>query len=101
MDRVKALLQLTVFLYVKPSGRVLEAGVNTLQKTLVLKKRAELDKVNKQLACKQHEFKSCMEALAQRRSGLEIKQQQVSQNLCKKHKYTNGLMSHSLSITVK
>lgn len=66
------------FLYVETSSRVLETGVNTLQKTLVLKKQAELDKVDKQLACKRQEFKSCMEALAQRRSELELKQQQVS-----------------------
>lgn len=54
------------------------AGVNTLQKTLVLKKQAELDKVDEQLARKQREFKSCVGALAQRRSELEMKQQQVS-----------------------
>lgn len=83
MDSVIVLLQLTEFLYVKPSGRVLEAGVNTLQKTLVLKKQAELDKVNKELACKRQECKSSMEALAQRRSELEMKHQQVSQNLPK------------------
>lgn len=85
----------------KPSGRVLEAGVNTLQKTLVLKKQAELDKVNKQLAWKRQEFESCMEALAQRRSGLEIKQQQVSQTSPTSVNTANGLMSYSLSITVK
>ncbi len=67
-----------VLLYVQPSGKLLEAGVNTLQKTLVLKKKAEFDEVDKLLALKQQEFKSCKEALAQRRSELEIKQQQVN-----------------------
>lgn len=54
--------------------------MNTLQKTLVLKKQAELDEVDKQLAFKQQEFKSCLEALAQRRSQQEKKQQQVTWN---------------------
>lgn len=62
---------------------MLEAGVNTLQKTLVLKKQAELEEVDKQLALKRQEFKSCMEALAQRRSELEIKQKQVNRSLPK------------------
>ncbi|XP_035530169.1 coiled-coil domain-containing protein 42 homolog [Morone saxatilis] len=69
------------------SSRVLETGVNTLQKTLVLKKQAELDEVNKQLALKRQEFKSCVEALAQRRSELEIKQQQTKERAIKFEKF--------------
>ncbi|XP_068608192.1 uncharacterized protein CCDC197 [Brachionichthys hirsutus] len=61
------------------SSIVLEAGVNTLQKTLVLKKQAELDEVDRQLALKRQEFKSCVETLAQRRSDLEIKRQQAKE----------------------
>lgn len=49
-----------------------------MQKTLVLKKQAELEEVDQQLALKRQEFKSCVEALALRRSELEIKQQQVN-----------------------
>lgn len=51
--------------------------MNTLQKTLILKKQFELDNVNQQLARKQQEFKNRMEALARRRSELELKQQEV------------------------
>ena len=51
--------------------------MNTLQKTLVLKKQAELDVVDQQLAVKRAEFKSRVEGLAQRRSELELKLQQV------------------------
>ncbi|XP_070698969.1 uncharacterized protein CCDC197 [Pempheris klunzingeri] len=69
------------------SSKVLEAGVNTLQKTLVLKKQAELDEVDKQLALKRQEFKSCAEALAQRRSELEIKQQQTKERAMKFEKF--------------
>nr|XP_046268394.1 coiled-coil domain-containing protein 42 homolog [Scatophagus argus] len=65
------------------SSRVLEAGVNTLQKTLVLKKQAELDEVDKQLALKREEFKSRVQALTLRRSELEIKQQQTKERAMK------------------
>lgn len=52
--------------------------MNTLQRTLVLKKQAELDEVDKELALKRLEFKRQVEALAQRRSELELKHQQVT-----------------------
>lgn len=71
-------MQLIGFLHIQTSSRILETGVNTLQKTLVLKKQAELEEVEKQLALKRQEFKSRVEALAQRRSELEAKQQQVN-----------------------
>ncbi|XP_062296866.1 coiled-coil domain-containing protein 42 homolog [Scomber scombrus] len=69
------------------SSRVLEAGVNTLRKTLVLKKQAELEDVDKQLALKRQEFKSCVQALTQRRSELEIKQQQTKERAIKFEKF--------------
>ncbi|TKS86431.1 Coiled-coil domain-containing protein 42 -like protein [Collichthys lucidus] len=68
-------------------SRVLETGVNTTQKTLVLKKRAELDEVDKQLELKRREFKSYVEALARRRSELEIKQQQTKERVMKFEKF--------------
>eukprot|EP00064_Thunnus_orientalis_P001553 superscaffoldBa00000107_g1556 len=69
------------------SSRVLEAGVNTLQKTLVLKKQAELEEVEKQLTLKRQEFKSCVQALTQRRSELEMKQQQTKERAMKFEKF--------------
>ncbi|XP_040056367.2 uncharacterized protein CCDC197 isoform X1 [Gasterosteus aculeatus] len=69
------------------SSRVLEAGVNTLQKTLILKKQFELDNVNQQLARKQQEFKNRMEALARRRSELELKQQETAEMAMKFEKF--------------
>ncbi|XP_035467110.1 coiled-coil domain-containing protein 42 homolog isoform X1 [Scophthalmus maximus] len=65
------------------SSRVLEAGVNTLQKTLVLKKQAALDELDKLLALKRHEFKSGAESLAERRSELEIKHHQTKERAMK------------------
>lgn len=52
--------------------------MNTLQKTLLLKKKAELDQVDEQLTRKRDGFKSRMEDLAHKRSELKLKQQQVS-----------------------
>ncbi|XP_030575374.1 uncharacterized protein CCDC197 [Archocentrus centrarchus] len=69
------------------SSRDLEAGVTALQKTLVLKKQAELDEVEKRLALKRLDFKACMEALAQRRSELEIKLQQTKEKILKFEKF--------------
>ncbi|XP_034530869.1 coiled-coil domain-containing protein 42 like-2 [Notolabrus celidotus] len=69
------------------SSRVLEAGVNTLQRTLVLKKQAELEEVDKQLIFKRQEYKSRVEALAKRRSDLEIKQQQIKDRAMKFEKF--------------
>ncbi|KAM7375839.1 hypothetical protein PAMP_005606 [Pampus punctatissimus] len=68
-------------------SRVLEAGVNTLQKTLVLKKQAELEEVDKQLALKRQEFKSCAQALSQRGSELEMKQEQTKERALKFEKF--------------
>ncbi|KAM3595560.1 uncharacterized protein V6R79_025123 [Siganus canaliculatus] len=64
-------------------SRVLEAGVNTLQKTLVLKKQAELDEVDNQLILRRQHFKNCVEALAQKRSELELRQQQTQERVMK------------------
>ncbi|XP_067471030.1 coiled-coil domain-containing protein 42 homolog [Thunnus thynnus] len=69
------------------SSRVLDAGVNTLQKTLVLRKQAELEEVDKQLTLKRQEFKSCVQALTQRRSELEMKQQQTKERAMKFEKF--------------
>lgn len=62
----------------KPPGRLLETGVNTLQKTLILKKQAELEEVDRELGRKRQEFKSRMEILTRRKSELKAEQQQVS-----------------------
>lgn len=63
--------------------------MNTLQKTLLLKKKAELEQVDEQLRRKRDEFKSRMEDLAHKRSELKLKQQQVSYNL---HKHTRATL---------
>ncbi|KAG9336568.1 hypothetical protein JZ751_002915, partial [Albula glossodonta] len=66
------------------SGKILETGVNTLQKTLVLKKQVEVDEVDRELALKREEVRERMQTLAIRRAEFELKQQEVSpHNICK------------------
>lgn len=52
--------------------------MNTLQRTLVLMKQVEADKVDAQLALKRQEFWQRMQALGRRRAELELQQQEVS-----------------------
>ncbi|XP_020355430.1 uncharacterized protein CCDC197 [Oncorhynchus kisutch] len=69
------------------ASRVLETGVNTLQRTLVLKKQVEVDEVDRQLAQKRQEFKGRMQALAQRKAELELKQQATKDRAKKFEKF--------------
>ena len=70
---------ITAFPVVKESGdKLIETGINTLQKTLLLKKEVEVDKVNAQLEAKRYEFKQRMEMCAHRQIQVQKKQQQVS-----------------------
>lgn len=69
---------LTLCANVQSSDRILKTGINTLQKTLVLKTQVQLDDVNRQLLQKRLEFKDRMQALEQRRAALLEKQEEVS-----------------------
>ncbi|KAM9777616.1 uncharacterized protein CCDC197 [Neosynchiropus ocellatus] len=60
-------------------GRVLEAGVNTLKKTLILKKQSEVDEVNELLSVRRHEFSDRIRVLAQRRSDVEAQLQETQE----------------------
>lgn len=52
-----------------------------MQRTLVLKKKVELDELDNKYAHKRQEFKIRMEALEHKREDLVLKQQQVSQTV--------------------
>ncbi|CAL9687008.1 unnamed protein product [Knipowitschia caucasica] len=75
---------------------LLGAGLNTLQKTLVLQSQTELEEVTRLLDLKQQEFQGRLEALAQRRSELELKQQQNKERVSKFEKFVaeNELKQH-------
>ncbi|MED6275388.1 hypothetical protein CHARACLAT_026133 [Characodon lateralis] len=60
-------------------SKLLMPGLKTLKKTLISRKQAELHDVEVLLALKTQDFRRCMEALAHRRSELQIKQQQAKE----------------------
>ncbi|XP_036006398.1 coiled-coil domain-containing protein 42 homolog [Fundulus heteroclitus] len=68
-------------------SKILEVGVKTLKKTLIARKQAELHEVDVQLALKTQDFRSCMEALALRRSELETEQRQAKEKMMKFEKF--------------
>ncbi|XP_028851933.1 uncharacterized protein CCDC197 [Denticeps clupeoides] len=68
-------------------ARILETGLNTLQKTLVLKKKEEVDQVDRELAQAREEFKGRMEVLEQRKADLKHKQQETKERAVKFEKF--------------
>ncbi|GFR71411.1 coiled-coil domain-containing protein 42-like protein [Elysia marginata] len=79
---------ITAFPVVKESGdKLIETGINTLQKTLLLKKEVEVDKVNAQLEAKRYEFKQRMETCAHRQIQVQKKQQQMKDRVSKFEKF--------------
>ncbi|XP_019337193.2 uncharacterized protein CCDC197 isoform X1 [Alligator mississippiensis] len=56
-------------------SKILETDANTLQKTLVLKKEIEVDRVTAELIAKRQEFRERMKAVARRRAEFTKKQQ--------------------------
>ncbi|MBN3305068.1 uncharacterized protein CCDC197 [Amia ocellicauda] len=69
------------------SGKLLETGVHTLQKTLVLKKEVEVGEVNRDLAKKRQEFSDRMKALAERRAEFELRQKTTKERALKFDKF--------------
>ena len=70
--------QVTAFPVVKETAdKLIETGINTLQRTLLLKKEVEVDQVQSELEAKRHEFKQRMDACAQRQIEIQKKQQRV------------------------
>uniref|UniRef100_W5N5X5 Coiled-coil domain-containing protein 42 like-2-like n=1 Tax=Lepisosteus oculatus TaxID=7918 RepID=W5N5X5_LEPOC len=69
------------------SSKILQTGVNTLQKTLVLKKEVEVEDINRQLTTKRQEFANRMEALARRKAEFELKQKLTKERALKFDKF--------------
>jgi len=69
---------ITAFPVVKESGdKLIETGINTLQRTLLLKKEVEVDRVQAELEAKRHEFRQRMEDCAKRQIEIQKRQQKV------------------------
>ncbi|XP_054909274.1 coiled-coil domain-containing protein 42 like-2 [Poeciliopsis prolifica] len=84
-DRKKEKMRITAA--TETSSKLLEAGVKALKRTLIARKQAELHELDVQLALKTQDFRSCMEALANRRSELETQQRQTKEEEMKFEKF--------------
>ncbi|XP_051724177.1 coiled-coil domain-containing protein 42 homolog isoform X1 [Ctenopharyngodon idella] len=69
------------------SSGLLETGVNTLQSTLVLKKRVEVDELNAQLMDKRQQVHDCMKILRERRAQLQQRQTETKHRAAKFEKF--------------
>ncbi|MBN3319947.1 CCD42 protein, partial [Atractosteus spatula] len=76
-----------MLLIFQASSKILQTGVNTLQKTLVLKREVEVEDINRQLAAKRQDFANRMEALARRRAEFELKQKLTKERALKFDKF--------------
>ena len=59
------------------AAKLIETGLNTMQKTLLLKKEVEVDRVSDELSLKRAEFRSRMDKCAQQQVEIQKKQQRV------------------------
>ncbi|PVD32298.1 hypothetical protein C0Q70_07731 [Pomacea canaliculata] len=76
------------FPVVKESGdKLIETGLNTLQRTLLLKKEAEVNRVDAELEAKRHEFNQRMESCSQRQLEVQKKQQRMKDRVSKFEKF--------------
>jgi len=76
------------FPVVKESGDMLiETGINTIQRTLLLKKEVEVERVDVELEAKRHEFRARMEACSQRQVEVQKKQQRMKDRVSKFEKF--------------
>lgn len=74
----------TAFPVVKETGdKLIETGINTLQRTLLLKKEVEVDQVQAELEEKRREFKQRMDACAQRQIEIQKQQQRMKDRVSK------------------
>ncbi|XP_068110755.1 uncharacterized protein CCDC197 [Hyperolius riggenbachi] len=69
------------------AGKILDKSKNTLQKTLVLKKEVEYDRVSQELVQKRAEFSERLQALEARREELKLREKEYSDKAVKFEKF--------------
>merc|ERR1711976_899124 len=69
------------------AAKLIETGLNTMQKTLLLKKEVEVDRVSDELALKRAEFRSRMDKCAQQQVEIQKKQQRMRDRVNKFEKF--------------
>ncbi|XP_066463607.1 uncharacterized protein CCDC197 [Eleutherodactylus coqui] len=65
------------------AGKILDTSKNTLQKTLVLKKEVEYDRVSQELVHKQEEYSERMHCLEERKEEFALRQKEYSEKAVK------------------
>ncbi|XP_064622298.1 uncharacterized protein LOC135484592 [Lineus longissimus] len=79
---------ITAYPVVKESAdRLIETGINTLQKTLLLKKEVEIEQVDVELQAKREEFRRRMEMCSERQIEIQKKQQKMKDRVAKFEKF--------------
>ena len=68
-------------LLLQSAGKLIETGLNTLQKTLLLKREVEVENVTQELQTKRIQFQRRMEECEKKRVELQKKQQMVFMRL--------------------
>ncbi|XP_078001116.1 coiled-coil domain-containing protein 42 homolog [Glandiceps talaboti] len=71
------------------AGKLIETGLNTMQKTLLLKREVEVEKANLELHAKRQEFERRMTGCDSRRLDLQKKQQRMNERVSKFEKFIN------------
>lgn len=69
------------------AGKLIETGLNTLQKTLLLKREVEVERVTDELQSKRNEFQKRMELCEKKRLEIQLKQQQMKERVNKFDKF--------------
>ncbi|XP_022094736.1 coiled-coil domain-containing protein 42 like-2-like [Acanthaster planci] len=69
------------------AGKLIETGLNTMQKTLLLKREVEVDKVTLELQAKRENFQQRMEECEKKRIELQKKQQRMKDRVSKFDKF--------------
>ncbi|XP_040190703.1 uncharacterized protein CCDC197, partial [Rana temporaria] len=69
------------------AGKILDRSRNSLQKTLVLKKEVESDRVSQELVCKRQEYSERMQELEERREEFRLREKEFREKAEKFEKF--------------
>ncbi|XP_033104732.1 coiled-coil domain-containing protein 42 homolog [Anneissia japonica] len=69
------------------AGKLIETGLNTVQKTLLLKRQVEVERVSLELQAKRNDFKKRMESCERKRIEMQKRQQKMKDRVQKFEKF--------------
>ncbi|XP_018414899.1 PREDICTED: coiled-coil domain-containing protein 42B-like [Nanorana parkeri] len=83
------------------AGKILDTSKNTLQKTLVLKKEVEYDRVSQELVRKRQEFSQRMQELEAQREELTLREKECADKAAKFEKFLKDSEAKQRRATVR